>query len=251
MLAFPSVRRSSLAWVLSVALGAGAASAQERPPETPPPPATAAPSTAQPPAAPAAPPVTVSDVEVPGLNVRMGRSETVIHAPFEMVTRAMTDWPTYPEFMPHMREARVMRRNRNLTDLYVSVPLSSSLGVVWASLRLNVRRARDVVEIDGVALDGNVERFETRTVIERIPGPEPATRFTFHILAVPRLPFPSSVFTRENRHAASTVAHNVRARVETLYALRRVQPGAPAPAAGGATAAPPAEASRGAAVAPQ
>jgi hypothetical protein len=64
-----------------------------------------------------------------------------------------------------------------------------------------------------------MDRFETRSVIERIPGPEARTRVVFEVLALPRLPFPSSVFTREMRDAARTVANNLRTRVERQLAI--------------------------------
>jgi hypothetical protein len=171
--------------------------------------------------------VAVTDLPVAGLAIRRGRSETVIHAPLEQVAQAMLDYGRYNEFMPHVRESRVVHRNRAVTDLYVQVPLTPTLGVVWALLRLEARRARDQVEITGGAIDGNMERFEVHALLERVPGTEPATRFVFEVLAQPRLPFPSSLFTRENRDASRTVANNVRVRVERAYALAPLRPQRP------------------------
>ncbi|MBI5515888.1 MAG: hypothetical protein HY909_19055 [Deltaproteobacteria bacterium] len=171
----------------------------------------------------------MTDLPVEGLTIRRGRSETVIHAPLEQVSQAMLDYGRYHEFMPHVRESRVVHRNRGATDLYVQVPLTPTLGVIWALLRLEARwsRARDQVEITGRAVDGNMERFEVHCLLERAPGAEPATRFVFEVLAQPRLPFPSSLFTRENRDASRTVASNVRVRVERAYALAPLRPQRP------------------------
>ena len=193
-------------------------------------PATA-PTTAPAPApAPAPELVTVTDVPVDGTLVRMGRSETVIRAPMDMVVRALTDFPRYNEFIPHVRESRVVRRNRSATDVYLQVPLGGSLGVIWALLRIDARRQPDRFTLNGQAVDSNMDRFETRSLIERLPGDVPRTRVVFEVLALPRLPFPSSVFTREMRDAARTVATNLRARVERQVALSAVAPPVAAPA---------------------
>lgn len=164
----------------------------------------------------------MTDETVAGISVHRGSAETVINAPMEYVTRTMLDYARYSEFMPHVRESRVVRRNRAQTDIYMQVPLTSALGVVWTLMRLTVTQSRDRVELAGQAIDGNTDHFESRSVIERIPGPTPRTRFTFAVLALPRLPFPSSVFTREMRDAARTVANNVIERTERAYALSAI-----------------------------
>jgi hypothetical protein len=182
--------------------------------------APAAPVAAAPTAAPAVPDVVTSSEEVPGITVRRGRSETIIDAPFEVVARAITDFPTYDTFMPHVRDVRVVRRNRADTDVYMQVPLRGSLGVMWALVRVNVRRTPGRLELVGRAVDGNMERFESTTTLERVPGPSPRTRMSFTLLALPRLPFPSSVFSREMINAAGTVANNLRARIARAEAAR-------------------------------
>ncbi len=179
--------------------------------------------------------ITVTEVPVEGTLVRRGRSETLINAPMDVVVRAMTDYTRYSEFMPHVRESRVVRRNRGATDVYVQVPLGGSLGVIWALLRVDARRQADRVDLVGQTVDSNMDRFETRSVIERLPGPETRTRLVFEVLALPRLPFPSSVFTREMRDAARTVANNLRARVERQLAINTL----PTPASPTAAQVPP------------
>lgn len=173
--------------------------------------------------------VQVSDEAADGTLVRMGRSDVVIRAPFDLVVRQMTDYGRYHEFMPRVRESRVVRRTRGATDVYMQVPLGGSLGVIWALLRLDARRTPDRFTLDGQAVDSNMDRFETHTVIERIAGDPTVTRLTFRMLALPRLPFPSSVFTREMRGATRTIADNLRARVERAAALEPVRAVNPLP----------------------
>ena len=159
------------------------------------------------------PTVTGSSEEVPGLAVRRGRSETIIDAPLEAVARVVTDFPHYDTFLPHVREVRVVHRNRADTDVYMQVPLRGSLGVMWALVRCTVRRTPGHLDLVGHAIDGNMERFESTTSLERLPGPTPRTRVVFTLLALPRLPFPASVFTREMFDAALTVGNNLRTSV--------------------------------------
>ena len=162
--------------------------------------------------------VIATSEEVPGLSVRRGRSDTVIDAPMEVVASAVTDFSTYGTFMPHVRDVRVVHRNHADTDVYMQVPLRGSLGAVWALVRVNVRRTPGRLELVGHAVDGNMERFESTTILERVPGPTPRTRMTFTLLALPRLPFPSTVFSREMVDAARTVATNLRARIARTLA---------------------------------
>jgi hypothetical protein len=219
------------AFVVGMVLATGAAFAQT--PETPARVASPSTTVTTPSSTPAAPPVavalpqpreiSVSDEPVEGTLVRMGRSEVVIRAPMELVIRQMTDFAHYHEFMPRVRESRVVRRNRGATDVYMQVPLGGSLGVIWALLRLDARRSSGRFTLDGQAVDSNMDRFETHTVIEPVPGDPGATRLTFRMLALPRLPFPSSVFTREMRDASRTVTENLRARAERAAALESVR----------------------------
>lgn len=157
--------------------------------------------------------VVSSTEEVPGIAARRGRAETIVNAPFEVVARALLDYARYNTFMPHVTEARVVRRNRAETDVYMQVPLRGQLGVMWSLVRVNAQRAPNRLELAGHAIDGNMERFESNTLIERLPGPTPRTRLVFTLLALPRLPFPASVFTRENVNASRTVAGNLRAQI--------------------------------------
>lgn len=117
--------------------------------------------------------IAVTDEAVSGMSVRRGTAETVINAPMEYVVRTMLDYPRYSEFMPHVHESRVVRRNRAQTDIYLQVPLTAALGVVWTLMRLTVTQTRDRVELVGQAMDGNTDHFDTRSVIERIPDRRP------------------------------------------------------------------------------
>ncbi len=162
--------------------------------------------------------VQASAEDVPGIAVRRGRAETVLDAPFDAVVRVMTDYAGYAQVMPYVRESRVVHRDHAMTDVYLQVPLRPSLGVLWSLVRITARRTPGRVELEGRAADGNIDRFETSAIIERVSGSPGRTRMVFTILAVPRLPFPSSVYSREMVDAARTVGYNVRTRVARALA---------------------------------
>ncbi len=221
---------------LAATLVGGTALGQPAPAAPSAPSAPTAPATPAPPATPEAPSagaqpaeIVVTSETVEGVAVRRGRAETIIRAPMEAVVQAMTDYGRYAEFLPHVRESRIVRRNRALTDVYLQVPINESLGVVWALLRVNARRGPNQVELVGDSVDGNMDRFETRCVLDRLEGPEPRTRMSFSLLALPRLPLPSSVFSREMANSARRVTDTVRTRVERAHALSAIQAATPAP----------------------
>jgi hypothetical protein len=207
----------ALALSLSVLLLAPTASAQDA---------------GAPPALPEGPEIQLSDEPAEGTTVRRGVSRFVVRAPMATVVRELTDFGRYTEVIPRVTESRVVRRTRAGTEVYLQVSLGANLGVLWSRVRLQVQRAPARVVIDGVSLEGNVDRFELNTRIEPVPGDAERTLVECRMLSVPQLPFPSSVFTRENRDALSTMANRFRARVEAPPAA----PVAPVPAAPPTTA---------------
>lgn len=198
---------------LSLLLAASRAWAQEAPAET----------------LPALGEVRVSDEAVEGTTVRRGVSRFIVRAPMAAVAREFTDFGNYTQIMPRISESRVVRRTRAGTEVYMQVRLGANLGVLWSRLRLSVRRAPALVEITGTSLEGNVDRFELATRIEPVPDDPSRTLITCRMLTVPQLPFPSTVFTRENREALSTMANRFRTRIEAPAPAAPEAPAAPAP----------------------
>lgn len=175
--------------------------------------------------------VVVSDEPAEGTTVRRGVSRFIVRAPMAAVAREMTDFGNYTQILPRVSESRVVRRTRAGTEVYMQVRLGANLGVLWSRMRLVVRRAPTSVAIEGTSLEGNVDRFELSTRIEQVPDDPTRTLITCRMLSVPQLPFPSTVFTRENRDAMATLANRFRNRIEAP---------APAPEAPATPAPPPA-----------
>lgn len=177
-------------------------------------------------------PIEVVSEAVEGLDVQRARAVSVLRVSLEDAARAVTDFGRYAEFLPHVRESRVVRRNRALTDVYLQVPINQSFGVVWSLVRMNAQRSRDQMVLTGEAVDGNMDRFEMRCVLRRMPGAEPSTQMEFSLLALPRLPLPASVFTREMATNARRVVDTMRSRVEQARAVDSIRAAGAEPGAG-------------------
>lgn len=186
------------------------------------------------------PEILLADEAVEGTTVRRGVSRFTVRAPMSVVAREFTDFGNYTQIIPRVAESRVVRRTRAGTEVYMQVRLGQNLGVLWSRLRLSVRRTAAAVEVSGTSIEGNVDRFELATRIEPMPDDPERTLITCRMLSVPQLPFPSSVFTRENRAALSTLANRLRTRVEgaTQPPAQPAQPAQP-PVTAAATAAAP------------
>lgn len=172
--------------------------------------------------------IRIGDEVAEGTTVRRAISRFVVVAPVASVASVMTDFGRYTEILPRLTESRIVRRTRAGTEVYLQVSLSPSPGFLWSRMRLQVRRGAERVEIVGASLEGNLDRFDFVTRLETVPGDPTRTLVTCRMLTIPQLPFPSSVFTRENRDALGTFANHLRARVASLTPPA---PASPPPAA--------------------
>ncbi|MFO0625053.1 MAG: hypothetical protein U0325_05500 [Polyangiales bacterium] len=197
------LRGASLAIVLTLSAAAGA---------QPPTPPTGGP------ALPAGAEVELADEPAEGTTVRRGVSRFVVQAPMAEVVRAFMDYGHYTELLPQVTTSRVVRRTRAGTEVYLQVDLGGNLGALWSRVRVTVERTPQRVTFQGTSLEGNVERFEFSARIDPVEGDPARTLLECRMLSIPQLPFPSTVFTRENRRALTMMANRVRA---------RMSPGAP------------------------
>jgi hypothetical protein len=192
------LRTTTLATVLSLSAAAGAQ------PPTPPSAAPSLPNGAE---------VELADEPVDGTTVRRGVSRFVVQAPMAEVVRAFMDYGHYTELLPQVTTSRVVRRTRAGTEVYLQVDLGGNLGALWSRVRVTVDRTPQRVTFQGTSLEGNVERFEFSARIDPIEGDPARTLLECRMLSIPQLPFPSTVFTRENRRALTMMANRVRARM--------------------------------------
>ena len=195
---FRLLRGATLATALALTTAAGAQ------PPTPPTATPALPNGAE---------VELADEPAEGTTVRRGVSRFVVQAPMAEVVRAFMDYGHYTELLPQVTTSRVVRRTRAGTEVYLQVDLGGNLGALWSRVRVTVERTPGRVTFQGTSLEGNVERFEFSARIDPVEGDPARTLLECRMLSIPQLPFPSTVFTRENRRALTMMANRVRARM--------------------------------------
>lgn len=184
--------------------------------------------------------VELSDEPAEGTTVRRGVSRFVVQAPMAEVVRAFMDFPHYTELLPQVTTSRVVRRTRTGTEVYLQVDLGGNLGALWSRVRVTVDRTPQRVTFQGTSLEGNVERFEFSARIDPVEGDPARTLLECRMLSIPQLPFPSTVFTRENRRALTMMANRVRTRMNPASPETPVPPpSVPGPAAPAAATPPP------------
>lgn len=161
----------------------------------------------------------LSEQPVDGTHVRRMQSDTVIHAPFDVVARQVLDYARYPDFLRRVRTARVVRRDRAQTDVYFQLDLPRAMGTIWFLHRMTVvRQGADRMEIHGAAQAGNVGRVETRVTIERVAGSR-ATRFSFALFGLPVVPAMPDTVNGTLRDAVRAAAILLQQRVEREQAM--------------------------------
>jgi hypothetical protein len=184
-----------------------------------------------PPAAPVRPapaaPVQVQETTVPGLAAHGARATTEINAPFDVVAGVVTDFANYREFLPQVRQSRVIARRANQQDVYFQVPLLDNFGTVWMLDRFDVRRTPNSVVVDGHMVNGNMSRFDCRIEAAEIPGTR-RTRVAVQMLAVPTFPVPASFLTMQHSRWTGRGLEAIRDRAERLAGLAAISSSRPA-----------------------
>jgi hypothetical protein len=168
--------------------------------------------------------VEATQVRVAGSAVRAGRVSMSIDAPFDVAAAVATDFMHYREFLPQVRQSRIVRRHRGQSDVYLQVPLLLNLGVLWGVVRFDVRRAPGAMVVSGSLQQGNVSRFDYRLELAAEAGGR--THAVMQLLAVPSLPFPPSLVSAQQSRWATRGLAAMRDRAEhNAQAMRAIAGG--------------------------
>jgi len=135
-------------------------------------------------------------------SVDYGEALAVVDASPDTVMRIVTDYARYQEFVPHFEQSRELSRRGNNALVYMQALAVRETVTLWCQMRIYQRRPRgDTRIIEGRMTEGNMEQFVARWEVTPVDdGARSLVRF--RILVHPDLPFPSSVFTGQNRNAA-------------------------------------------------
>jgi len=166
--------------------------------------------------------IDVTAIAERGTSTRWGRAVGVVDAPVETVMGIVHDYSRYAEFLPHFRVSRVLARRGTNAIVYMQASVIRNTTTIWAQMRVYARRSAGTTQIvEGRMLQGNVVRMAARWEVTPIDGGA-RSLVSFQFIVEPRLPFPASVFTDQNRIAARRTIEALQRRVnEPRFAMAR------------------------------
>lgn len=172
----------------------------------------------------------VTRVAVPGVGVQAARVTGEFNAPFEVVARVALDFPSYHEFLPHVRESRVVQRRRGQQDVYLSIPLMDGFPGIWVLDRFDIQRTPTSIVVDGHMVNGNMTRADVRIEAAPIAGTD-HSRVTLQVLGIPSFPLPGGFLSNQQARWGTRGITALRERAEQLAGLAAITP----PSGGAAT----------------
>jgi ribosome-associated toxin RatA of RatAB toxin-antitoxin module len=153
------------------------------------------------------------EVKVSDSNVKAGAARVLAKAPSATLRSVVTDFGRYSSIIKQFKQARVLGRSGDKTDVYLEVPILEGAGKVWAVVRFAPPEiVGDEVIISGRLVKGNVKRLDAKWRIKKVD--ESASELTLELLIVPDLPAPNSLITKELRKAAGKAVHGARMEAE-------------------------------------
>lgn len=143
---------------------------------------------------PARRPVDLADAEivpVPGSSLGRARATVVVRAALERVRTVLLDFPSYPEFIPHYKSAKVVATSPD-GHIQVDMKIDALSGMIrrWMRIELSPPVVVGTHETFGARLlDGDVKAFEARWELERMVD---GTRLTLESFLDANLQLPTA-----------------------------------------------------------
>jgi len=151
----------------------------------------------------------------PPNGIDTGGAEVLIEAPIAIVRRIATDYRRYKDFMPGVDQSRIIRRNGQVTDVYLHVPIFKRTASIWAVVQFVPIPSKGGETYEGRLVEGNVD--DLRILYRLIPIGPTSTAVQTELLVEPKLPMPTSFWTEELAKAAFKVVSRVRDRAEAQH----------------------------------
>jgi ribosome-associated toxin RatA of RatAB toxin-antitoxin module len=150
-------------------------------------------------------------VLTPRSEIKAGAARAQVHAPLEVVRKAVTNFDSYGEYIRRFEKAKVVGRHGEATDIYLQVPIMKGTAKVWAVMRFEPKPcAADEVVVVGRMLKGNVKRLDAQWRLSKIDDAN--TKLDLQLLIIPDfiVPIPSSLVTSEASSAAQKAVRGLR-----------------------------------------
>lgn len=155
--------------------------------------------------------ITWRKVSEPGLEVRGGEATGVFDAPIDRVLQQVRNYASYPDFLPHFRQSRVLGERGDRAMVYLQVEILNGAATLWAQVQIQARQDGDDHVVEARMLRGNMDGFLARWEIE--PVSESRTRVKFTLVADPQVPAPGSVIANQNEQFARQCVRALRNRL--------------------------------------
>jgi ribosome-associated toxin RatA of RatAB toxin-antitoxin module len=151
----------------------------------------------------------------PPNGIDTGGAEVLVEAPIAIVRRIATDYRSYKDYMPAVDQSRIIKRNGQVTDVYLHVPIFKRTASIWAVIQFAPVPSKGGETYEGRLIDGNVD--DLRILYRLIPISPTSTAVQTELLVEPKLPMPTAFLTEELAKAAFKVVSRVRERAEAQY----------------------------------
>lgn len=159
--------------------------------------------------------INVSSMPEPGSNVKWGRAEGLVNAPFDQVMNIVQDYGSYANFLPHFRVSRVLAQQGANAIVYLEAEILKKTYKIWTQQRFRSRPSHGKTRIiEGKMTKGNVDSLKARWEIT--PMDSGQTKVVFQMHFDPSFPFPSSVISDQNVTAARRTIRALRKKVQQL-----------------------------------
>jgi ribosome-associated toxin RatA of RatAB toxin-antitoxin module len=152
-----------------------------------------------------------------GSSISWGHAVAVIDKPIDEVLPVVVDYANYVKFMPNFTKSQVLSQRGNRAMVYMEVSVASGAFTLWGQLKFSESEPQGATRvIEARLLEGNMDAFSATWRLTPVDAGA-ATQVDFKIYVDPKMPLPSSVFSRENERAAGQSVRALRMRVvETI-----------------------------------
>jgi ribosome-associated toxin RatA of RatAB toxin-antitoxin module len=153
------------------------------------------------------------DVKVKNSDLNAGAARAHVLANKDVLRGVVTDYARYSSIITRFRQARVVGRSGNKTDVYLEVPILKGAAKVWAVVRFEPPKVEGSDEVvRGKLIKGNVKRLDAVWRIRAVD--ERSAELDLELLIVPDVPAPNSLVLGELKSAAARAVLGARQEAE-------------------------------------
>lgn len=156
-------------------------------------------------------------VPIPGSELVRGRATVEVRAPLPVVRDAVLGFGSYPDFMPHYENCKLLGRTPSgARDVYMEISALHGAVRMWARVEVNKRVEEGAEVFETRMVEGNVDDMVASWRLRRLDTTR--TELSLEVFLKPRLPMPVELMNRENMRGAVKGVVAMRSRAEQMGA---------------------------------